>query len=55
MCFVMRKVNADEAGRDVHISLPVPASVDRGYHRILGAVKGGTTHHLEVTPEATRL
>jgi hypothetical protein len=45
MVFVMRYVNADRAGMDVHVSSMAPTSVERAYHKILGAVKGS-----EVTP-----
>jgi hypothetical protein len=35
----MRNLNADRAGRDVHLSSIPPTSVDRAYHKIWGAVK----------------
>jgi hypothetical protein len=35
----MRKVNADGAGRDVYLSSPALASVNRGYHKTWGRVK----------------
>jgi len=39
MCFLMRKVNADGAGRDVYLSSPVSGSMVSGYHKIQGWVK----------------
>jgi hypothetical protein len=38
--FVMSYLNADRAGRDVHLWSPAPASVPSGYHKILGSVNG---------------
>jgi hypothetical protein len=38
---MMRKVNADSADRDVHLSSSAPASVHLGYHKIRGSVKKG--------------
>jgi len=35
----MSNLNSESASRDVYISSPLPASVDRGYHRIWGWVK----------------
>src|SRR5512139_1264269 len=45
VCFVMRKVKSHWPAGDVYLSSSVPASVDRGYHRIWGWVKedGPTT------------
>jgi hypothetical protein len=40
VCFVMRNLNAERAGMDVHLSSPAPASVPSGYHKILEPVKG---------------
>jgi hypothetical protein len=37
--YLMRYVKSDPTGRDVHLSLPAPCSVDRAYHEILGVVK----------------
>jgi hypothetical protein len=33
-CFVMRYLNADRAGMDVHLSSMAPTSVERAYHKI---------------------
>jgi hypothetical protein len=39
VCFVMSYVKSDLAGGPVYLWSPVPASVDRVYHKILGVVK----------------
>jgi hypothetical protein len=36
---VMRYLKADRAGRNVYLSSPAPASVDRAYHKSWGWVK----------------
>jgi hypothetical protein len=48
VCFVMSYLKPDQAGRDDHIWSPALASVNRGYHKILGGVKVGgmQTHRL---------
>jgi hypothetical protein len=38
----MSYLNAEPAGGDVYLSSPPPASVNPGYHTILGAVKRWT-------------
>jgi hypothetical protein len=35
----MSYMNHDRGRRNIHISSPAPASVNPGYHKILGAVK----------------
>jgi hypothetical protein len=38
--YVTTYANADQTGRDVHLSSMAPTSVERAYHKIWGAVKG---------------
>jgi hypothetical protein len=38
----MRYVKAEPASSDVHIWSPTGASVNAGYHKILGTVKGSS-------------
>jgi len=39
--YMMRNLNADGAGMDVHLSSMAPTSMNRAYHKIRGAVKKG--------------
>ena len=45
VCFVMRNLNAERAGMDVHLSSPAPVSVPSGYHKILKPVKESNRPH----------
>jgi len=43
--YVMRNLNAERAGMDVHLSSPAPVSVPSGYHKILKPVKESNRPH----------
>jgi hypothetical protein len=45
VCLLMRNLNSEPVGSDVHIWSPPPSSVDRAYHKIWGAVKGANRPH----------